>query len=95
MKKNLTICIALATALQFMNAQSYSIKTYNEPYVNIEDYNSIYLETLGDNSWTNRFELDFDFPFFDQSYDHINADFGSTFYFDDSGQFDMHLFNFP
>lgn len=53
------------------HTQDYSLTTYQDDYIELEDYESLQLTNLGDVFAPGVFELDFSFPYFDLSYDEL------------------------
>ena len=52
-----------------IDAQSYTLNSYSGNYIEIETYNSMALETLGDFNWIYEFDFGFTFPYYSESYE--------------------------
>lgn len=81
--KNLLIIIILLGS-GYLQAQTYTINSFQDTYQELREYHSILLETDDSENWEKRFELDFSFPYYDQSYSHVYCNNKSICYFDES-----------
>ena len=77
-----------------LKAQQYVAEAFQDIYIDLEDYNSVLLESNGDWLWERTFELDFDFPYYDTTYDHINCFYEGACYFDGTGIYTLLLASF-
>ncbi|NNE16156.1 MAG: T9SS type A sorting domain-containing protein [Saprospiraceae bacterium] len=82
MKKILLIAL-LISQTQKPKAQEYIIESFQSEYEELENYNSLQLETLGDCCY-NEYQFGFDFPYFDRSYTSIEGDETAIYSFFDN-----------
>jgi hypothetical protein len=61
----------------------YRIESFQDIYTELEEYQSVLILTGGGPLWIYEFELDFDFPFFDSTYDRMIYDHGAWGQFTD------------
>jgi len=71
----------------------YVIKSYQSVYEPLQEYNS-YFEENYETLFDERFELDFQFPYFEESYNYIDFTSTSVIGFDNSENFNMWLYSF-
>lgn len=77
------------------HTQDYSLTTYQDDYIELEDYESLQLTNLGDVFAPGVFELDFSFPYFDLSYDELTlSPVPAVFSFPDQIDFSIRLLSF-
>lgn len=76
----------------FLQAQTYEVTAFQSEYSEIEDYNSLILNIGGPRPWHFRFDLDFEFPYFDSVYSSIYGKFNGNYGFDPDW-FPIILFN--
>lgn len=88
------ISISLLLFSDNLLCQDYQVSAYHEDYVEIEDYNSLQLEVLGVLGWSNQFELDFSFPFFDLELNTIECSNGGLCHVENQIDFSMRLLTF-
>lgn len=79
--KTLSVLILLVIPL-FCISQSYEIQSFQDSYEPLSNANSILEEEEGFPIWGRRFDLEFEFPFFDQSYTHLECERRSVCSFD-------------
>lgn len=72
-------------------AQHYTFDSVSEPYEELVDYNSLAIEKQGTFTWNHRFELGFQFPFFELNYNHLNSDISAFGIFDNASSFSVLL----
>ena len=65
-----------------LNAQQYEVETFYDEYDDLIDYKSVLLQTIGSTTWEKRFDLNFGFPYYDNTYDHINCFYEGVCNFD-------------
>lgn len=94
MFKCLIVLIILCQTV-FLKAQSYEVQAFQNEYTEINDYNSLILDIGGPRpNWRFRFDLDFEFPFFDSVYSSIYGRFNGFFGFE-TDWYPIILFNIP
>ncbi len=95
-KFNISLSIIFIWSILALPAQNpyYTIESFQDEYTELEEYNSMAIETGGAPTWDKRFELDFSFPFFDTSYTYMDCDASAVCYFDGSENFNIHLLAF-
>jgi len=72
----------------------YSVNTFSDTYIEIEEFSSIALETFGDRTWSQKFMLPFGFEYFDTTFNSITLDFSGIGSFEDQIDFSMRLMVF-
>ncbi len=88
--------IFIAFFLGNVNAQSdYKVDTFTVVYDTLTDYNSLVKENIMAQEWfflfDKEFDLGFDFPFFDKSFDKISfSSYGLGLFVDDLGPFNIY-----
>lgn len=92
--KNVFLIIFLVFVIQKNYSQYYNVSAFQSEYHQIENYNSIMLETSGALFWHKRFELPFNFKYFDQIFDYLECDYNGTCSFDDEIDYSMRLLVF-
>lgn len=78
------LLLTLVLFLMEVNAQLYSIESFQNEYVELEEYHSIAIEEKGYFYWNKRFDLDFQFPFYGFMYDYIICDYSAVCDFDNA-----------
>ena len=89
--------------LQFVSllltAQAYTISVQTSTYDTLTEYQSLIQELIDDQedpfSWVREFDLDFTFPYFDETYTTILLESDGTGYFPNTDEFNMFLFAGP
>jgi len=92
--RSLTIVfIALLFISEKINSQNYDyrIMSFQDEYTEIDSFHSILLETEGDRGWIKKFDLNFNFPFYDSLYNHIYCESTSACLFENSLNFEIVL----
>lgn len=82
-----TVCCGVVTA-------QYNVVAFEGQYEELQDFNSIALETLGDLYWEKEFDLPFTFPYFDTSFEYIKCDVEGTCRFENDIDFSLRLMTF-
>lgn len=89
------LIILLFTSLIVTNSRAqayeYKISSFQDKYTEIDSFTSLLLETRGDQGWDKKFELDFNFPFYDSLYNYIICDFTATCLFEHSLDYEIVL----
>ncbi len=85
------LSILLLIPINLLLGQEYKFISFQDEYIELDDYTSLTLENGGESSWFKRFELGFDFPYYDRVYDYLNVDARSIYYFDDDANFSIQL----
>jgi len=75
-------------------SQSYLIDTLRREYIELDSFNSIAKESLGNKTWSKKFELPFSFPYYDSIYTQIICDYESKCYFEFNPNWDIGLMTF-
>jgi len=84
----------LTSSLSHTQSPLYSISSFQDTYEPLDTFTSLFFDIgEGRDWWSLTFELDFDFPFFERSYDYINVDYDAYAHFDDT-DYDISLFTF-
>lgn len=78
----------------FTQSYEYKISSFQDKYTEIDSFNSILLETRGNQSWEKKFNLNFSFPFYDSIYNHIICENTSACLFDHSLDYEIVLMGF-
>lgn len=94
MNIKLTFSLFLILNVLTINGQSYHVQSFQDTYVEIDDYKSLMKELEGDFFWYHTFNLGFEFPFFDLKYNYINGSYRGIFGFDDELDYSMNLLAF-
>jgi hypothetical protein len=94
--KHTSIIFSFFLILSFSNAQisGYEMEFDYEPYEPLEEYESILIENLGYNIWDKKFDLPFEFPFFDSTYNHLIGYYDNIWDIEGSVDFCMYLFSY-
>lgn len=93
MKVNALIFIILFS-LQSVSSQDYKVVVYEDSYIELDTFESIILEDGNHIGWNKRFALNFNFPYYDTSYNYIIGDYESTYSFDDEIDYSIRLMLF-
>lgn len=82
--------------LSFLSAkaQDYKVSVFPDPYIELDTFDSVILETGDHLGWNKRFELDFIFPYYDTSFNYINGNYESIYSFDDEIDYSIILMAF-
>lgn len=94
--KNTLYILSFLLITHFSIAQSplYSISSYQDTYEPLDTFTSLFFDIgEGHDWWSLTFELGFEFPFFNRTYNYINIDHDSYAHFDDT-DYDIALFAF-
>ena len=91
--KNIII-LTLVLINSALLGQYYKVESFQGEYEELNQYNSLMIENEGFRSWDKRFNLNFQFPFFDLYYDYINCFMVGICYFDDEIDYSMRLLEF-
>ncbi len=66
------ILVFILVVFGYLSHGQYTISGFQDEYVEIEDYESMFFEKKGAFlTWTHKFELDFEFPYFEFVFDHL------------------------
>lgn len=75
------------------HSQDYKFTSTQGEYIELEDFNSLIFQTGGAwSTWHLRIDLEFDFPYFDSTFNYIDATDGGYFGFDGSQSKNILLF---
>ena len=85
------LIIGLLLSLSSLKAQQYEAEAFQDTYNDLEDFNSVLLNTDGSIFWEKRFDLNFDFPYYGNTYDHIHCFYEGACYFDGTNGYTMTL----
>ncbi|MFT6850119.1 MAG: hypothetical protein ACJATA_000925 [Sphingobacteriales bacterium] len=95
--KNLLAVLVFKTIVLTCNGQSYSINHFQSTYYSLSNYNSLTLELLNSGEdpifWDHKFELGFDFPFFNEIQTDINVTHDALAYFENLENYNFFLFS--
>lgn len=92
MNKYITWIVALLHSVTW--GQEYTLTTFQSEYIEIDNYNSLQLETLGNIIESKTFQLDFDFPYFDLNYQEVQLLSNGILSFFDETNFSIRLLTF-
>ncbi len=95
MFKIVLILFLLLATPYLVSSQSYSLESFQDKYVEIEEYSSLLIDIGGFSSdqWMYRFDLEFEFPYYDTSYSYIYAYSHNLFNFDSQSDWIIRLFS--
>jgi hypothetical protein len=82
--------------LSFLSAkaQDYKVSVFPDPYIELDTFDSVILETGDHLGWNKRFELDFIFPYYDTSFNYINGNYESIYSFENEIDYSIILMAF-
>lgn len=90
----LAICMTVVNAKLAAQTDKYAVESFQGNYEELENYESIALNTEFDPLWTYEFQLDFQFPFFDSSYNRVIFDRSGYGAFTDDEDNSLFLFQY-
>ncbi|MCB0660964.1 MAG: hypothetical protein KDC04_08510, partial [Saprospiraceae bacterium] len=88
------LLVIVASFFSSVITAQYDVVAFQDNYTEIEGYHSIALETFGNRAWVKKFELPFNFPYFDYDFDYLICEVEGTCYFEDDLDFSLRLMTF-
>jgi hypothetical protein len=86
------IFIILLSSTSCIYSQTYTAIGFQDNYTEIDSFTSLLLERRGSTNWVKKFNLNFQFPFYDSLYTYITCNKRAVCFFENEPDFGIRLF---
>lgn len=90
----LAFCFTHSFQNALAQSPGYTIESFQGEYTELTEYGSVVWDTENDLLWRHDFPLDFQFPYYDSTYDKVMFAHNNWGYFTDDEEFSLFLFEF-